>query len=82
VVSKWNARPYTKRAWRLLGTLFESSWMYQVFMFGLVFGIWASFYFPVLHVYQYNNRHRTLEAAMVKERANKKALREKELAEH
>lgn len=54
--------------------------MYQVFMFGLVFGLWATFYYPVLHVYQANNKHRTYEAAMTKERAFKKLQKEKEAA--
>jgi hypothetical protein len=34
-----------------------------------------------LNIYQTNNKHRTYEAAMGKEKAYKKALREKELAE-
>lgn len=54
--------------------------MYQVFMFGLVFGIWASFYYPVLFVYQANNKHRTYDAAIAKEKAYKKLQREKEAA--
>ena len=50
-------------------------------MFGLCFGLWASIYFPCIWIYQYNNRGRTFEAAMTKERAYKKKLREQELAE-
>jgi hypothetical protein len=50
-------------------------------MFGLCFGIWSVFYFPVLSLYQANNKHRTYEAAMAREKAYKKAQREKELAE-
>jgi len=34
-----------------------------------------------LNIYQSNNKHRTFEAAMAKEKAYKKSLREKELAE-
>jgi hypothetical protein len=81
VVSKWNANPAVKRGWRLLGTLFQSSWAYQIFMFGLVFTMWGTFYFPCLWFYQYNNQHRSFEAAITKERAHKKKLREAEEAE-
>lgn len=70
-----------KQGWRLLGTLFNSSWLYQIFMFGLCFGIWSSIYFPTLWLYQYDNRNRTYEACMIKERAHKKKLRDQELAE-
>jgi hypothetical protein len=65
----------------LLGKLFQFSWAYQVFVFGLCFGIWSGIFFPVLSIYQTNNKHRTYEAAMAKERAYKKAQKEKELAE-
>lgn len=50
-------------------------------MFGLCFSIWSAIYFPVLTLYQSNNKHRTFEAAIAKEKAYKKAQREKELAE-
>ena len=59
VVSKWNAKPFPKRGWRMLGDVFHHSWVYQMFIFGLAFGMWATFYFPVLWVYQANNRART-----------------------
>lgn len=39
------------------------------------------FYEPFLYVYRLNNRHRTYEAAMVKERAHKKKLKDLEDAE-
>ena len=64
-----------------MGELFHYSWAYQIFMFGLCFSLWASIYFPFLWLYQYNNRNRTFEAAMKKERAYKKKLREQEEAE-
>ncbi len=81
VVSKWNSQPIVKRGWRMVGQVFQYSWMYQVFMFGLVFGIWGTIFYPCLWLYQYNNRNRGFEAAMAKERAHKKKLREQELAE-
>lgn len=70
-----------KRGWRLLGEVFKYSWAYQIFMFGLCFSVWASLYFPCLWIYQANNKARGYEAAMVKERAHKKKLKEIEEAE-
>ena len=81
VVSKLNARPFSKRGWRVVGELFKYSWAYQFFIFGLAFSMWATFYYPVLWVYQANNRGRTYEAAMLKEKAWKKKKREEEEAE-
>jgi hypothetical protein len=81
VVSKWNANPMVKRGWRLVGELFNYSWAYQIFIFGLTFGIWASIFFPCLWLYKYNNTGRTYEAAMIKERAHKKKLKDIEEAE-
>ena len=63
-----------------MGKVFNEPWAYQIFMFGLAFGIWAVFFYPALWLYQYNNRNRTYEAAMLKERAYKKKLREQEEA--
>ena len=65
----------------MLGVVFNSSWLYQVFVFGLTFGFWAAIYFPTLYVYRSNNIHRTYEAAMIKERAHKKKLRDLEKLE-
>jgi hypothetical protein len=62
----------------MLGVLFNSSWLYQVLVFGLAFGFWAAIYFPTLYVYRSNNKHRTYEAAIAKERAHKKKLKELE----
>jgi hypothetical protein len=42
--------------------------------------MWAAFYYPVLSVYQANNTHRGYDAAMTKEKAHKKKLREAEKA--
>ena len=70
-----------KRGWRLVGELFNYSWAYQIFIFGLTFGIWASIYFPCLWIYQANNKSRGFEAAITKERAHKKKLRDIEEAE-
>jgi len=70
-----------KRGWRLVGQAFHYSWAYQLFMFGLCFGLWSSIFFPCLWLYQFNNRHRTYDAAMLKERAYKRKLKEQEDAE-
>ena len=43
--------------------------------------MWSAIYFPMLSLYQSNNKHRTYEAAMAKEKTFKKAQKEKELAE-
>jgi hypothetical protein len=80
VVSRWNAQPLVKRGWRLIGEVFKYSWAYQLFIFGLTFGLWATFYFPTLYVYQANNAHRTFAAAIAKEKAHKRKLREAEAA--
>jgi uncharacterized membrane protein len=79
-VSRWNAQPIVKRGWRLVGEVFKYSWAYQLFIFGLTFGLWATFYFPTLYVYQANNAHRTFNAAITKERAHKKKIRDAEIA--
>jgi len=42
--------------------------------------MWATFYYPVLYIYQSNNKHRGYEAAMIKERAHKKKLKDLETA--
>ncbi len=63
-----------------MGEVFKYSWAYQFFIFGLTFGLWATFYYPTLYVYQANNQHRTFNAAIAKERAHKKKLREAEAA--
>jgi len=64
-----------------VGRLFQYSWAYQIFIFGLSFGLWATFYYPMLWIYQANNKHRTFQAAIAKEKAFKRAMREKEQAE-
>ena len=81
VVSKLNARPLAKRGWMMLAEVFKYSWLYQFFIFGMAFSMWATFYFPVLWVYQANNKGRTYEACMAKEKAFKKKKRELEEAE-
>lgn len=50
-------------------------------MFGMCFGLWASIFYPCLWLYQYNNKGRTYEAAMLVERAYKKKVKEQEDAE-
>lgn len=80
VVSRWNAQPIVKRGWRIVGEIFKYGWAYQFFVFGLTFGLWAAFYYPTLYVYQANNAHRGYAAAIAKEKAHKKKLREAELA--
>ena len=80
VVSRWNTQPIVKRGWRLLGEVFNYSWAYQFLVFGLAFGFWAAVYYPTLYFYQSNNVHRGFDAAIAKEKAHKKKLREAELA--
>ena len=55
--------------------------MWQVFVFGLAFTFYYAVTIPFITTYQANNKHRSLEAAMVVERAHKKKLRDIEEAE-
>lgn len=81
VVSTMNANSTTKFGWRMLGRVFQqNSWMWQIFIFSLAFVMYYSIYIPFKTVYQSNNAHRTYEAAMVRERAHKKKLKEAEEA--
>lgn len=50
-------------------------------MFGLVFGIWGTIFYPCLSAANTIIAIKGFEAAMAKERAHKKKLREQELAE-
>lgn len=55
--------------------------MWQIFIFGLAFSMYYAIVIPTLAIYKSNNKHRTYEAAMIKERAHKKKLKELEDAE-
>ena len=82
MVSAFNAAPATKKTWRFFAaTVQANSWAYQILIFGIAFFLFHSFYDPFLYFYIANNKHRTYEAAMVKERAHKKKLKDLEAAE-
>jgi hypothetical protein len=70
----------TKAGWRLLGKVQLNTPAWWMFTLGLTFLFWAGSYYSVLYLYQRNNRHRTFEAAIAKEKAHKKRLRDAELA--
>ena len=79
VVSAFNANPSMKAGWRLFARVFQyNSWMWQVFIFSTSFVMYYTIYIPFVAVYQSNNAHRTYEAAITKEKAHKKKLRELE----
>jgi len=59
----------------------QNSWMWQIFIFGSAFVMYYAIYTPFVTIYQTNNAHRTYEAAMIKERAHKKKLKDIEDAE-
>ena len=77
-----NTLDSTKRMWRNFAFVFQRhSFMWQVLLFSIAF---VGFYMvrePILAIYKANNRHRTYNAAMAKEKAHKKKLRELEEAE-
>lgn len=76
VISGFNANPNVKSAWRVFARVFQhNSWMWQVFIFGLAFTMYYAIYTPFVAIYQSNNKHRTYEAAIAKEKAHKKKLR-------
>ena len=55
--------------------------MWQAFIVFLCFASFHAIYDPWLTIYRSNNTHRTYEAAMAKEKAHKKKLKELEKAE-
>ena len=74
-----NANPNVKKMWLTFGaTVQRNSWAWQIFIFGLTFAFFHMLYDPFLYVYRLNNKHRTYAAAMVKEKAHQKKLREQE----
>ena len=77
-----NANPRVKAMWRMFAaTTQRNSWAWQIFIFGLTITFFHMLYDPFLYFYRLNNKHRTYEAAMVKEKAHQKKLREAEEAE-
>lgn len=56
-------------------TLQRYSWLWQVMIFSISFATFHMIYDTILFAYVQNNKHRTYEAAMVRERAHKKKLR-------
>ncbi len=59
----------------------EDSAYYQLFFFFVVFGITSVFFYPSLWAYQSNNRHRTLDVAIAREKEYQKKKAEEEAAE-
>lgn len=55
--------------------------MWQVFICGTAVVLYYSMYIPVKTMYVTNNSHRTYAAAIAKEKAYKKKVREAEQAE-
>ena len=81
VVSAMNSNTQTKSLWRLFGrTVQQNSWMWQIFVFSLAFVMYYSIYIPFKSIYQSNNAHRTYQAAITRERAHKKKLKDAEEA--
>ena len=71
--------PRTIRLMRIFKRyIIDDSAYYQLFFFGVVFTMTSVFFFPALWVYQSNNRHRQLSAAVQRERAYKKRKAEEE----
>jgi hypothetical protein len=79
VVSVFNSNPNVKNAWRIFGRIFQqNSFMWQIFIFGMSVLMYYTIYTPFLTMYQANNSHRTYQAAIAKEKAHKKKLKEQE----
>lgn len=77
-----NANPAVKKMWRNFAFVFQRhSFMWQFVILFFAFASLHVCYDPLLAIYRSNNTHRTYQAAMVKERAHKKKLREMEEAE-
>ena len=79
VVSTFNSSPTTKAGWKLFARVFQqNSWMWQIFIFSTAFVMYYSIYTPLVAIYQSNNKHRTYDAAITKEKAHKKKLKDLE----
>lgn len=77
VVSGFNSNPNVKNAWRIFGRVFQqNSFMWQFFILGTSIFMYYIIYTPILTIYKANNTHRTYQAAITKEKAHKKKLRE------
>jgi hypothetical protein len=77
VVSIFNSNPAVKQGWRLFARVFQqNSFMWQAFICGLSIAIYFFFYSPMVSLYKANNKHRTYEAAIAKEKAHKRKLKE------
>ena len=65
--------------WRGLNFVFQRhTFMWQVFIVFICFATFHLVYDPILTIYKSNNTHRTFEAAIAREKAHKKKLRELE----
>lgn len=82
VVSAFNSSPAVKSMWRNFAFVFQRhSWAWQIFIVGLTFVFFHIVRDPILAIYQANNTHRGYKAAITKEKAYKKKMRELEEAE-
>ena len=52
--------------------------MWQALICGMSIAIYFMFYSPMVALYKANNKHRTYEAAIAKEKAHKRKLKEQE----
>jgi hypothetical protein len=76
--AKTSSRPF----WTIIQVVFQRhSWAWQMLIFGICFTSYYVIKEPMVAFYKFNNTGRTYEAAMTKERAHKKKLREIEEAE-
>lgn len=74
--------PKTHKLMRLFKKyVLEDSAYYQLFFFFVVFGITSVFFYPSLWAYQSNNRHRTLDVAIAREKEYQKKKAEEDSAE-
>ena len=67
--------PRTIRNFRRFKRFFLDDWaMYQLMFFFIVFSLTSIAYYPTLWVYQTNNQHRSMQAAILKEKAHKEKM--------
>lgn len=78
-MSTFNSTSSAKAMWRGFAFVFQRhSFMWQIFIFGLTITTFYLVKTPLLTLYQTNNVNRGYKAAMAKEKAHKKRLRELE----
>lgn len=79
VAWNFNTSPAGKNFWRNFAFVFQRhTFMWQLVIFSIAFISLHVVRDPIVLIYQANNTHRTYKAAMVKERAHKKKLKDAE----